>query len=218
MDCVKACINNALNVAGRTYTVDELMRVLKRDQDFWGSQGGVTFSGGEPLLQKEFISDILKQCRIHYINTCVETCAHTDTTFLMEILRFTDWMFIDIKHMDSSLHRKETGAGNELILKNIKTMASSGWTGRLVIRVPLIPGYNDTAENLQTTADFLNSLNLKEINILSLHPYGNSKYEQLGLEILHADRISSSRQDMLEVRQFFEARGLQCYIDSDTPF
>jgi pyruvate formate lyase activating enzyme len=218
MDCVKACLNEALAIAGRYYTVDELMRILARDQGFWGSQGGVTFSGGEPLFQKEFILEVLKRCRSNYIHTAVETSAHVDTDFLLEILRWTDWMFIDIKQMDSAAHRAEAGVGNELILTNIAAVASSGWDGRLIIRVPIIPGYNDSVENLQAIVAFMIKLNLKEVNLLPFHRLGNSKYEQLGLEYKYAHLTSPSKEIMLTNKYIFEAAGLQCYVDFATPF
>ena len=218
MDCVKACLSEALQIAGRTYTVDELMRVLIRDQGFWGSQGGVTFSGGEPLFQAGFLLAVLEKCRSNYMHTAVETSAHADTDLLMEVLKQTDWTFIDIKHMDSAAHRAETGAGNELILQNIETIASAGWDGRLIIRVPIVPGYNDTIENLQATAAFMVECNLKEVNLLPFHRLGRSKYEQLDLNYKYAQVPSPSREVMQSHQRIFEAAGLQCYVGSETPF
>jgi pyruvate formate lyase activating enzyme len=218
MDCVKACLSQALQISGRAYTVDELMRVLVRDQGFWGSQGGVTFSGGEPLFQAEFLSAVLEKCRSNYMHTAVETSAHADTDVLMEVLKWTDWMFIDIKHMDSAAHRGETGAGNELILHNVEAVACAGWDGRLVIRVPIVPGYNDTVENLQATGAFLAKLNLKEVNLLPFHRLGRSKYEQLGLNYEYAQVESPPREVMRSHQRIFEAAGLQCYVGSETPF
>jgi pyruvate formate lyase activating enzyme len=218
MDCVKACLSQALQIAGRAYTVDELMRVLVRDQRFWGSQGGVTFSGGEPLFQAEFLSAVLEKCRSNYMHTAVETSAHADTDVLMEVLKRTNWMFIDIKHMDSAAHRAETGAGNELILHNVEAVACAGWDGRLIIRVPIVPGYNDTVENLQATGAFLAKLNLKEVNLLPFHRLGRSKYEQLGMNYKYAQVESPSREVMRSHQRIFEAAGLQCYVGSETPF
>jgi pyruvate formate lyase activating enzyme len=172
MGCVEACLNQALQVAGRSYTVDELMRILFRDQGFWGSQGGVTFGGGEPLFQAEFLLAALAECRSSYMHSTVETSAYAHTDVLMQVLEWTDAMFIDVKHMDAAAHHAGTGAGNELILRNIEAAASSGWDGRLIIRVPIVPGYNDTVENLQATAAFIARLKLKEVNLLPLHRLG----------------------------------------------
>lgn len=217
-DCVPACFSEALRIAGRTYTVPELMRILTRDQGFWGDQGGVTFGGGEPLFQKEFILEILKNCRSNCIHTAIETSAHVETGFLLEVLRFADWLFIDLKHMDSEAHQVETGASNELILHNIEAVARADWDGRLVIRIPVVPGFNDTEENFQASGRFLKKLRPLEVNLLPFHRLGGSKYEQLGLDYKYSQVPSPSEETMLAAKRIFEAAGLQCYVDSDTPF
>jgi pyruvate formate lyase activating enzyme len=218
LDCVKACLSEALQVAGRIYTVDELMRILVRDQGFWGSQGGVTFAGGEPLFQAEFLLAALARCRSNYMHTTVETSAYAGTDVFMEVLKWTDAVFIDIKHMDSVAHRSGTGAANELILQNIAAAASAGWDRRLIIRVPVVPGYNDTVENLHATAAFVAGLGLKEVNLLPFHRLGHSKYEQLGLNYEYAQVESPSSEVLSSYQRMFEAAGLQCYVGSETPF
>jgi pyruvate formate lyase activating enzyme len=189
-----------------------------RDQSFWGNQGGVTFSGGEPLFQPEFLLAVLEECRSSYMHTTVETSAHTNTDVLMEIQKWTDWMFIDIKHMDSAAHRAVTGAGNELILRNIEVAASTAWDGRLIIRVPIVPGYNDTVENLQATAAFMERLKLKEIHLLPFHRLGHSKYEQLSLKYEYEDVASPSGDALRSHGDIFETAGLKCYVGSGIPF
>jgi glycyl-radical enzyme activating protein len=218
MDCVDACLSQALQIAGRAYTVDELMRVLVRDQGFWGSRGGVTFSGGEPLFQAEFLLAVLERCRSNYMHTAVETSAHVATDLLMEVLERTEWLFIDLKQMDSAVHRVGTGVGNELILQNIQAVAGAGWGGRLIIRVPIVPGYNDTAANLHAIGAFLARLNLKEVNLLPFHRLGHSKYEGLGLAYEYATVESPSREAMRSYQHILAAAGLQCYVGSETPF
>jgi pyruvate formate lyase activating enzyme len=219
LDCVSACLNQALQVAGRPYTVDELIRILVRDQGFWGSQGGVTFGGGEPLAQPEFLLAVLSKCRDSYIHTAVETCAHADTDLLLEVLRCADWLFLDLKHMDAAAHRAGTGVGNELILRNIAAVASANTESRLVIRVPIVPGFNDSAENLQATAVFMVRHNLKEVNLLPFHRLAQSKYEQLGLDWgNYAHMASPSETAMRTHQQVFETAGLNCYVGSETPF
>ena len=218
MDCVGACLSEALRIAGRTYSVDELMRILVRDQGFWGSQGGVTFGGGEPLFQAEFLLAVLAKCRSNYMHTTVETSAHAATDVLMEALKWTDAVFIDVKHMDSAAHRRGTGVGNELILQNIEAVASTGWDGRLIIRVPIVPGYNDTLENLRATAAFMARLKLKEVNLLPFHRLGHSKYEQLGLNYEYAEVPTPSSEVLWSYQRIFETVGLQCYVGSETPF
>jgi pyruvate formate lyase activating enzyme len=198
--------------------VDELLRILVRDQGYWGSRGGVTFSGGEPLFQAEFLLAVLATCRSNYMHTTVETCAHTNTDVLMEVLKLTDAMFIDVKHMDAAAHHSGTGMGNELILKNIEAAAATAWEGRLIIRVPIVPGYNDTVENLRATAAFVARLKLTEVNLLPFHRLGHSKYKQLGLDYEYAQVPTPSREALGSYQRIFETAGLQCYVGSETPF
>jgi pyruvate formate lyase activating enzyme len=127
-------------------------------------------------------------------------------------------MFIDIKHMDSATHRAATGVGNELILRNMEAAASTAWDGRLIIRVPVVPEYNDTAENLKATAAFVAGLGLREVNLLPFHRLGKSKYDQLGLTYEHADQQSPSGEAMRSHRRLFKRAGLHCYVGSETPF
>ena len=218
MDCASSCLNEALKVSGSYFEVDDLMQILVRDQDFWGSQGGITFSGGEPLLQGEYLLDVLHRCRSNYMHTAVETSAHGNTDLLREVLRLTDWLFIDIKHMNPQAHRDKTGVDNGLILKNIEMVASSEWEGRCVIRETIIPGYNDAEENLRDTAEFMMQLGLKELNLLPFHRLGNSKYEQLGMVYEYSQVESPSRESMLKHQSFYENAGLYCYLDFETPF
>jgi pyruvate formate lyase activating enzyme len=218
-ECVAACLDQALSITGRPYTVAKLMAVLNRDQSYWGAGGGVTFSGGEPLYQPEFLLEVLQQCQASYIHTAVETSAHVETDLLLAILPWTDWLLVDIKHMDPAAHREETGACNERILKNVEALASAGWGGRLIVRVPIIPGYNDTAENLDATAGFVRGLGLQEVNLLPFHRLATSKYEQLGLNYGRYTQLATPSQESLGAHQqvFLEA-GLACYVGSETPF
>lgn len=215
MACVDACLHEALKKAGRTVTVNELMRILQRDQGFWGDEGGVTFTGGEPLLHQEFLLAVLKKCRNQYIHTVIETCAQVDTAVLLEIQQWTDWLFIDLKHMDSEMHRQGTGVGNEQILKNIEATASQG---RIVLRMPVIPGYNDAPENARQTAEFMKRVGLQEINLLPFHRLGQSKYEQLGLPYEYGEHSPPSSAQIADAAAIFASRGISCYVGSETPF
>ncbi len=218
MDCVKACLNEALQIAGRFYSADELLRILIRDSGFWGSNGGVTFGGGEPLLQADFLLTVLGRCRANYIHTTVETSAYADPEIFINVLKLTDAMFIDIKHMNSNMHRMKTGVENELILQNIAAAASSDWHGRLIIRIPIVPGYNDSAENMQATADLMLRLALTEVNLLPFHRLGQSKYEQLGLNYEYAHTPAPSQAMLTACQAIFENAGIHCYVGSETPF
>lgn len=217
MNCVSACYNDALRVVGRYVTVDELMEIIKRDRAYWGDEGGVTITGGEPLHQPDFVIALLKECYESYIHTVMETCAHVPWKHLEEAVKYLDWLFVDLKHMDPVKHLEETGATNELILENIRKLAEVKGP-RIIIRIPIIPGYNDSQENIEASARFLSKVGMKEVNILPFHRLGVSKYEQLDRDYAYKDTKPPTREKLEEICRVFEKRGLKCYIGSDTPF
>ncbi len=218
-ECVGACFNEAIIVSGKYYTIDQLMYKLKRDRPFWCSQGGVTFSGGEPLFQKKFILNVLKECKASYIHTCIETTSCVNTNFYMQVMEYVDWVFTDIKHIDSKKHKELTGVGNELILKNITEIAlKPDWKGFIVPRIPIIPGYNDDEKNIRETARFVKKIDLELINILPFHRLGESKYKQLNQEYLFKDQLPPSDELMQNCKKIIEEEGLVCFIGYETPF
>ena len=134
------------------------------------------------------------------------------------MLPYVDWLFADIKHMNPDKHRRETGVDGALIMHNIRRVLDSGWNGRLIIRSPVIPGFNDTRENAEETAIFMKKIGAGEINLLPFHGLGVSKYEQLGLSYAYAHQESASPGLMMTLKRVYEARGLTCYLGSDTHF
>ena len=164
-ECVEACYNGALGITGKDYSIDELMHKIERDRRFWGKGGGVTLGGGEVLQQYKFASRLLERCHANYINTAIETSAYAPWSHLQGVLKNTDWVFVDIKCMDSDIHSKVTGVPNRLILENIKRMAAKNRNYRLIPRIPIIPGINDDNKNIFETVEFLKRVNLFEINI-----------------------------------------------------
>ncbi|MFC2078090.1 glycyl-radical enzyme activating protein [Candidatus Bipolaricaulota bacterium] len=218
LDCVSACLNGALEVSGRRLPLDDLMRVLERDRDYWGPRGGVTFSGGEPLSQPEFLLTALEACRANYIHTVIETSAHADSQLVAEIARRSDWMFVDLKHMDSACHKTETGVGNERILTNFEVLASAPRETRVVVRIPIVPGFNDSKANLHDSARFLARLRLTEVNLLPFHRMAESKYAQLGMTYAHAQNRPPTADEMEIHRRIFVSAGLDCHVGAETPF
>ena len=217
-DCVSACLNGALEISGRHLSLRELMRILERDRDYWGPRGGVTFSGGEPLNQSEFLLAALDACRANYIHTVIETSAYADSQLVSEVARRSDWMFTDLKHMDSACHQAGTGVGNELILSNLDALAMSPRRSRVVVRIPIIPGFNDSSANLHDSARFLARLRLTEVNLLPFHRMAESKYAQLGMDYAHALTRSPTAQEMENHRQIFVSAGLDCHVGAETPY
>lgn len=218
MDCTKVCYMQALQVSGKWHTVDEVMRIFNRDRCYWASEGGITLSGGEPLMQEAFALKLLERCQEAYIDTCVETSAYVSRRSLQSVLPFVQWLFVDIKHMDSLKHLEATGVPNESILDNIRWLATSAWAGRIVIRVPIVPGYNDTIANAQATADFLSQVGLEEINLLPFHKFGGSKYEYLGLPDEHQNWPTHDSTTLQPLADVYRKHGMKCHLGSDTPF
>lgn len=178
--CINACLTQALYWCGDDMTVEEVMQKVRRDKPFFAkSGGGITVSGGECLMQPEFIEALLKKCKEEDVHTAVDTCGFVQWESIERVLPYTDLFLYDIKHMDSDEHKKLTGVPNELILENAVKIAEAG--GRFHIRIPLITGYNDSIENIEATAKFL--LPIKDavdlVQVLPYHKLGTVKWERL---------------------------------------
>lgn len=218
LNCAAVCPPEALKVCGRRYAPEALMKVINRDRNFWGPNGGVTFSGGEPFMQSDFLYNMLNLCKASYIHTAIETTAYAPETAFLKIMRKIDFAFIDVKHMDSCLHQQYTGVSNETVLRNIAALKKQEWPGRLILRMPVIPDFNDSLENAAATADFMDGLGLYEINILPFHRLGDSKWEQLGKIYAYKDSQATPPDKLEELQQYFLQRRIACYIGSDTFF
>lgn len=156
-DCVRACPSGAREILGRRVSVDELMARIERDVIFFDtSGGGVTVSGGEPLMQPDFVERLLAECKTREIHTALDTTCHGPWETLERIGRHVDLFLCDVKLMDPAAHRRLTGVSNELILENLRRLTASG--RRVIIRMPVIPGVNDGEENLTATGEFVGSL------------------------------------------------------------
>lgn len=215
--CMKACPEGALEISGVRMTIEEVMKKVKRDSQYWGEDGGVTLSGGEPMLQFDFVHELLRLSREHYLHTAMETSGFASKDHFQAVLPLLDFIFYDLKHMDDQEHIHLTGVSNQQILENAALVASDK-TCRVVFRIPLHPGQNDDAENLRMTAEFIRSVGGKEVNLLPLHHLGSSKYERLGREYPAAGWRKPDDADLMRASGHFLACGLQCYIGSEIPF
>lgn len=183
--CVDACLYEAREIAGQSRTIDQLLDEIEKDREFYAnSGGGVTLSGGEPAFQNRFAANLLKRCQERWLHTAVETCGHAPWKRLEAMLTYTDFLLYDIKHMDPAIHQKITGISNSLILENLENIISRGAVPEMVVRIPVIPGLNDSADNITATAEFVSRLAdrgiIKGIDLLPYHKLGMSKYEQFG--------------------------------------
>jgi pyruvate formate lyase activating enzyme len=185
--CVLECFSGALVLAGRRMSVQEVMDQVLADRAFYEtSGGGVTLSGGEPLFQRRFTRALLESCKAEGLHTAIETAGHYPWETLEEILPLADLVMMDLKHMDSAVHRLGTGVGNERILDTARRLA--GTETRLLFRVPIIPGVNDTPEAVGAIAAFVRDLSRSRdrqmaigLELLPFHPLGSDKYRSLGM-------------------------------------
>ncbi len=183
--CAEICKEDAMVVWGRMVSVDEVMDEVQADKPFYKhSGGGMTVSGGEPLAQAGFTRSILEAAKEKGISTALDTCGYAAWGVVEKVLEVTDLVLLDLKHMDPLAHRAYCGASNELILDNAAKIAATSVPLRL--RIPLIPGFNDSEDNLVRTAAFINGLCRNgrecEVDILPYHPYAGAKYRIFGLD------------------------------------
>ncbi len=216
--CLEVCYFEGLRLCGEWKSVDEILHVLHRNRHYGGGNGGVSFSGGEPLFQPKFLRAMLDACRAEKIHVALETTAYAQTELFLDIMKDVNFAFIDVKHMDSEQHRAKTGVKNELILHNIEALAGSKFAGRLVLRMPVIEGFNDTDENIFSLVAFMKKLGLFEINILPFHRLGASKWTQLGKAYLYEEQKSPAEDHLLRIQDIFLGERIACYVGSDTPF
>lgn len=201
-ECIEPCPAGARQIIGSQTTVGEVMAEIQKDVIFYDqSGGGVTFSGGEPLAQPEFLLALLNQCRSRAIHTAVDTSCYAQGDILDMIGERTDLFLCDIKHIDSDMHRQFTGVDNSLVLDNIRRLSEKG--RRIVIRIPIIPGFNDDPANIEATADFAASLSsVEKIDILPCNRGGNEKSVRLAgnPEIMRTETPSSQKMNAIAER------------------
>jgi len=210
--CAEVCYARALTIIGRTYTVEEVIAEVKKDIMFYRrSGGGVTVSGGEPLAQPEFLEALLRGLRSENVHIAIETTGYAREEVIRKIFPLIDLILYDIKHMDSEKHRKYTGVGNERIHHNARVAAGLGIP--IIIRVPVIPGYNDSEANIRATVLFAQELGgVREFHLLPYHRLGQSKYRKLGRKYLLEGVKPPSQQQIEQLAKMVESYGLKCRI------
>ena len=210
LKCADVCPTGAIAVAGQWMTLEEVMKEVESDSLFYkNSGGGVTLSGGEPLMQWEFALELLKDCKTKAFHTALDTCGYASWEVLDRVLDFTDLVLYDIKHMDAEQHRQGTGKSNKLILDNARRTASKR---RTWLRVPLIPGYNDSAENLEAIARFGLEIGAEKVSLLPYHIWGESKYARLGLRYPMKEVTLPSDEFVKDCQKVVEGLGLKATV------
>ncbi len=208
-ECVSACPNDARQLVGRQEEVENILKEVKKDGLFYkNSGGGVTLSGGEPMSQPEFTRTLLKRCKENGIHTVLDSSGYTKSENWDMVLEYVDMILFDLKQMEPEKHKEYTGVERELILKSAKKVASLKVP--MIIRIPLIPGYNDSQKNMEECARFAKEIGVDRIELLAFHRLCISKYNKLDKE-WRLDGVPSPDKDLLEkARENFTALGLTC--------
>ena len=211
-ECAQACYHGGREVSGKEMTVAQVLTEIERDVPFYDqSGGGVTFSGGEPLLQRGFLSALLRECKTREIHTVIDTSGYAAWEVIDSVRDQVNLFLYDLKLMDDERHKQVTGVSNQLILSNLKRLAESG--AQIEIRIPLIPGINDNAENLRESAAFIAGLlNIAGVALMGYHDIAAAKYEALGRAYPLPDTAPPSEADMQKARSYFEDQGLRVKI------
>lgn len=212
--CVEACPVHARTIVGREVSVSEVVGEIEQDRAFYDeSGGGVTFTGGEPLAQPEFLRELAQACRDVELHTAVDTSGIAERRVIELVAPAVDLWLYDIKIVDRSLHLLATGCSNELPISNLRWLVKEGHN--VMLRFPLIPGFNDDDKSLAEVVELIGSLEWRrpaEVGILPYHRLGNEKYERLGRESRMGD-VDEPRSDGVDrVRRVFEAVGIGVQI------
>jgi pyruvate formate lyase activating enzyme len=211
-DCVEVCYAEARQIAGSEMTVAQVVAEVERDVAFYDqSDGGVTFSGGEPLMQPDYLLALLLACKQLEISTTLDTCGFASWETIDRIRPYVDLFLYDLKFIDRSLHRQHTGATNIRILENLQRLSRHGHS--IILRMPVVPGINADAENVRAIAAFAAALpSLTRIDILPYHRAAMSKYERLHRNYQVAELLPPSEEAMAEVVRIFEEYGLNVRV------
>lgn len=207
--CCESCPSGALKCVGRVITVDELMDEIQKDILLYdNSQGGVTFSGGEPLAQYEFLIDVLKECRRLDIHTALDTSGYASEDVFAKVAENVDVFLYDLKLADNAQHIIYTGVSNEPIKRNLKMLAESGRGGDVILRFPIIPGATDTEENVNGLIKIISTLDgIKEIDLLPFHDI-SEKYNRLGMEYKMPVQSAPPQEKLKHIKEVLEELGL----------
>ncbi len=207
--CVDVCPSQAVELAGRRVNAAEVIDQVFQDRIFHESSGGgVTFSGGEPLMQPDFLEALLEECRRREAHTAIDTCGYVAPGVMARFAGRADLFLFDFKVMDEERHKRWTGVSNRVILDNLRTLSRS--RSKIVIRIPLVAGVNDDLDNIRRTAEFVRSLGtIGQFSLLPYHGMARDKYHRLDRGRDHADFAAPAAEIQAETRALLESCGFR---------
>jgi len=214
--CVEACIYGARELVGNLMSVDQVMRIVRRDRRFYdNSGGGVTLTGGEPLSQCAFTAEILKACKVEGIHAAIETSGYVDWACLESVMPYLDLLFYDIKHIDAESHRELTGQSNAMILSNLTRVAHESPDMDIIVRIPFVPGHNGSDVEQKAIFEFVGRLpNVSRIEIMPYHRLGSSKYAGLGRAYSLSGLEPVHKRKLEYLKRLGESCGIEVRIDA----
>jgi pyruvate formate lyase activating enzyme len=199
---------------GKYYTIQAILEILDKEKIFMDqSKGGVTFSGGEPMLQFDFLLEVLKACKENGYHTTVDTSGYSSAENFKSIILFTDLFLFDLKHLDETKHIESTGVSNAIILDNYRFLLESGKD--IMVRIPVIPGFNDDSDHLERLRQFLSTTkteSVKKINLLPFHRIGSSKYKRFNIPYRMENVVPPEKEKMQKMKEFFMETGIKVKI------
>ena len=205
-ECELYCLNEAINIAGSNMESEDVVKELLKDRLFYEeSGGGVTFSGGEPLAQVDFLVDALKRLKDEKIHTAVDTCGHVPFENFIKVKEYTDIFLYDLKIGDEHKHREYTGVSNKMIVENLRKLSDSGAV--INIRMIMVEGVNTSEEDIEKVVEILRDIKVDNINILPYHNISNHKYRKLGLEYYEDDMKVPTNEKMETIKNRLEENG-----------
>lgn len=212
LQCVDACLYQSLNVCGERILVEDALTEVLKDAPFYrNSDGGVTVSGGEPLMQASFVSSLLELCKQEGLHTCLDTTAYAQWEVMGEVLHFVDLVLFDVKHLDTVEHQRKTGVPNDLILANLEKAAKFT---KIWFRIPLIAGFNDSEEHVISVARLGITHGVEKISLLPYHEGGRNKCEQMGRPYPHGGDSFPSDEHVEFLKEMIEAEGMSASVGS----
>lgn len=209
--CVDVCPTGALEIKGKRMSVEQVLLELKKDENlFRRAGGGITLSGGEALAQPEFARELLKGCKEKGWHTAIETTGFATKQTIDEVFPFIDLALVDIKAINPSVHREGTGVDNRAMLENILRIS---FITKVIVRVPVIPGFNDNEEEIQAIGEFAQLMsNVDTIHLLPYHNYGENKYSLLGRIYPMENTTSNPDEKIQQLKRKVESMGFACHI------
>lgn len=210
-ECVNVCPASALTLKGRKMTVEQVIKELKKDAiNYRRSGGGITLSGGEPLVQSDFSMELLKACKAQGWHTAIETTGYGTLEAIEKVFPYIDLALMDLKNINSDIHKEYTGVSNEIILNNALRISQ---ITQMVVRVPVIQEFNSSEKSILEICKFAKNLkNIETIHLLPYHTYGENKYKLLGRDYLMKESRNLNSDEIEKLEKIVESQGFNCII------